>query len=156
MDTDRLNRWLTLIANIGVLIGIFLLVVELRQNATMMEAQIWNDRTSQGIDLFMGVAESSELSEIDLILREGNFPDDPSVLESLTPIQRRQYYWFLRAQRFRVENMLAQQQLGLIYAEDPGPVNAGKAVLQWLREYDENALTDRLEKLIDEAESRSE
>ncbi len=29
MDSDRVNRWLTLGANIGVLIGIILLIVEL-------------------------------------------------------------------------------------------------------------------------------
>ena len=31
MDTDRLNRWLTLIANIGVIVGIAFLAIEIRQ-----------------------------------------------------------------------------------------------------------------------------
>ena len=39
MDSVRLNRWLTLGANIGVLIGIMLLLVELDQNRDMMRAQ---------------------------------------------------------------------------------------------------------------------
>ena len=39
MDTDRLNRWLTLGANIGVLIGIVLLVIEVRQNNSNLVAQ---------------------------------------------------------------------------------------------------------------------
>ena len=32
MDTDRLNRWLTLGANIGDLFGIVFLAIEVRQN----------------------------------------------------------------------------------------------------------------------------
>ncbi len=31
MDSDRLNRWLTLGANLGVLVGIIFLAVEIRQ-----------------------------------------------------------------------------------------------------------------------------
>jgi len=37
MDFDRLNKWLTLGANLGVLLGILLLVVEVRQNQEIME-----------------------------------------------------------------------------------------------------------------------
>ena len=32
MDTDKVNRWLTLTANLGILIGLVLLIVEIRQN----------------------------------------------------------------------------------------------------------------------------
>ena len=39
MDSDRLNRWLTLAANLGVLVGVFLLLVELRQNTESTELQ---------------------------------------------------------------------------------------------------------------------
>ena len=37
LDTDKLNRWLTLGANVGVLAGILLLVIEVRQNQTLLE-----------------------------------------------------------------------------------------------------------------------
>jgi hypothetical protein len=37
VDFDRLNKWLTLAANIGVLVGIALLVVEVRQNQEILE-----------------------------------------------------------------------------------------------------------------------
>ena len=39
MDSDRLNRWMTLAANVGVLVGIFLLLIELRQNTESAELQ---------------------------------------------------------------------------------------------------------------------
>ena len=37
MDYDRLNRWFTLGANLGVLAGILLLVIEVRQNQEILE-----------------------------------------------------------------------------------------------------------------------
>ena len=40
MDSDRLNRWLTLGANLGVLVGLVVLIVEIGQNTEMMRAQI--------------------------------------------------------------------------------------------------------------------
>ena len=36
MDTDQLNRWLSLLANAGVIAGIFFLALELRQNNQYM------------------------------------------------------------------------------------------------------------------------
>ncbi len=39
MNLDNLNRWLTLAANIGVLIGIFAVVTELRQTQIIMSAE---------------------------------------------------------------------------------------------------------------------
>ena len=39
MDTDRLNRWLTLVANLAVVAGIIFLALELRQNNDLLEAQ---------------------------------------------------------------------------------------------------------------------
>ena len=44
MDSDRLNRWLTLGANVGVLVGIILLIVEIGQNTDMLRAQIVQSR----------------------------------------------------------------------------------------------------------------
>ena len=44
MDTDKLNKWLSLGANIGVLAGIVFLAVELRQNNEILEAQARRDQ----------------------------------------------------------------------------------------------------------------
>ena len=37
-ETDRLNRWLTLGANLGVVLGLIILIVEVRQNAALTRA----------------------------------------------------------------------------------------------------------------------
>ena len=39
MDADKLNKWLTLGANLGVLVGILFLAVELKQNNELLQAQ---------------------------------------------------------------------------------------------------------------------
>lgn len=47
MNSDKANRWLTLGANVGVLLGILLLTVELDQNREMIRAQTRNDISQQ-------------------------------------------------------------------------------------------------------------
>jgi hypothetical protein len=64
MDTDKVNRWLTLGANFGVLAGIILLVVELEQNREMMRAQTRNEIAAEIVDLLSQVATSNELSSL--------------------------------------------------------------------------------------------
>jgi len=39
VDSDRVNRWLTLGANVAVLVGLIFLIVEIRQNGAAMRAQ---------------------------------------------------------------------------------------------------------------------
>ena len=52
MDADRLNRWLTLGANLGVLIGIALILVELNQNADLMRAQMTQARADNILESY--------------------------------------------------------------------------------------------------------
>ena len=79
MDSDRLNRWLTLGANIAVLVGIALLVVELRQNQDVMRAQTRNDITQGELTLLLSTAENQELA--DIVVRANNG-------EELTPAEQ--------------------------------------------------------------------
>jgi hypothetical protein len=64
LDSDRLNRWLTLGANIGVLVGIILLIVELDQNREAVQAQT-RAALSQGIvDHMSLIAGNAELANL--------------------------------------------------------------------------------------------
>lgn len=64
MNTDRLTSWLALGANVGVLIGLILLVVELNQNREMMMAQTRNEISQGEMSLLALTAESKELADI--------------------------------------------------------------------------------------------
>ncbi len=49
MNAEKINTWLSLSANIGVVIGLGLLVFEISQNTDMMQAQINQSRTDTAI-----------------------------------------------------------------------------------------------------------
>jgi hypothetical protein len=149
MNTDSVNRWLTLGANVGVLIGIFLLVAELNQNSKLMQAQIFSERASQGIELFMSVAESEDLSDIHAVLENSDYPADTSVLSELSPEQKNRYLWFMRANRFRIENLLYQQTLGMMEL-DRGPLNTGRSMVSEYAAFGEDLEYAWLPVLLDE------
>ncbi len=64
MDSDRANQWLTLGANVGVLIGIVLLVVELDQNREMMRAQTRHQIAQSIIDIQTADAANPQLMDV--------------------------------------------------------------------------------------------
>jgi len=53
MKLSNLNEWLSLAANIGVLIGLIVVVVELRQTQSSLEATAHRDRTESNISRSM-------------------------------------------------------------------------------------------------------
>ena len=129
MEQSRTNYWLTLGANIGVLLGILLLVFELQQNRDMMRAQIFNERSGQGIDLFISVAESPELSDVAGVQFGMGTPEIAEAYSKLTQTQKLQFRWFVRADRYRIENLLYQQALGIL-PYDSGPANSGRLIIK--------------------------
>ncbi len=75
MNSDRINKWLTLGANLGVLIGLVIVIVELRQTQTnmlvessMLRAQMSRENAS--------LAARNNINQINEKLRKG---------EELTP-----------------------------------------------------------------------
>ncbi|MEZ5489617.1 MAG: hypothetical protein R3F50_04765 [Gammaproteobacteria bacterium] len=50
MNLDSLNRWLTLIANVGVLAGIFTVALELSQTQTAMQAEASSTRSQMDMN----------------------------------------------------------------------------------------------------------
>ena len=104
MDTDRLNRWLTFGANVGVLIGIILLIVELGQNRDMMKSQTRNELAIGIIDISRGIAENSEFADVLVRARAD---------ESLTPTEKLQYNNAMVALFRYWENVHYQYRMGL-------------------------------------------
>ena len=46
MQTDTLNRWLSLVANIGVMLGLVLVAFQIRQDVELTKIQLFSDATS--------------------------------------------------------------------------------------------------------------
>lgn len=64
MDSEQLNRWLTLGANIAVLVGIVLLIVELDQNHDIVRAQTRNEISQGELTLLGSMSSNKELAEL--------------------------------------------------------------------------------------------
>lgn len=71
MDSERLSRWLALGANFGVLVGLFLLIVEIQQNTDMMRAEMSQARTDNRVDSFYSRSLSDHWPRI--IASQNNF-----------------------------------------------------------------------------------
>lgn len=52
MNTDKINKWLTLVANVGVVIGLALLIFEIRQNSELVRAQVHQARAGDYDNLY--------------------------------------------------------------------------------------------------------
>lgn len=63
MNLDNLNKWLTLVANLGVVVGIFFLAIEIRQNQQTLEqtqALIERDYDLAVVDNLQQIADTSD------------------------------------------------------------------------------------------------
>ncbi|MDX1571902.1 MAG: hypothetical protein R3200_15580 [Xanthomonadales bacterium] len=64
MKHESLHRWLTLGANLGVLLGIVLVAAELRQNLTSVRAQTRHEVSTEFVDFMKLLAQDGELASI--------------------------------------------------------------------------------------------
>ncbi len=78
MKNENLHRWLTLAANLGVLAGIVLVTLELRQNLTAVQAQTRHEVSAGFVDFMRSISENPELASI---RRRGDLGEDLSVEE---------------------------------------------------------------------------
>jgi len=118
------NRWLMLLANLGVLIGIIVLAIEIRQNTIALRAGAYQARSDALHDLSMRVAESAVLATIEanLLVRRpdcGKFDGncdliDDAYFDSLSPTERQQYKRYITAHFFRLENLVFQYRQGAL------------------------------------------
>lgn len=64
MDSSKLNSWVTLAANIGVLLGLLLLVVEIRQNTAASRAQTAQAIIDSSRNFLVGIAMDEDFAHI--------------------------------------------------------------------------------------------
>ena len=76
MDSDRLNRWMTLGANFAVLAGILLLLVELRQNTESIELQAAQSYVALTHELDFRIVDDPSLIELFLKPTDERTPAD--------------------------------------------------------------------------------
>ena len=104
MNTDHVNKWLNLGANLAVLIGIALLVFELQQNRQIVRAQTRAEISSELTNLLSQVAGDPQLANL---IRRADNGDD------LTPDEAKQYAHRSAAMFRYFENVHYQFRQGL-------------------------------------------
>lgn len=86
MTFDRFNAWFSLLTNIGVLLGVLVLVIEIDQNTKALEIQSDSASWSQWISLNQIVSGSPDLADI---IVKGNA--DPTALSPAEVMRYHQY-----------------------------------------------------------------
>ena len=114
-----LNKWLTLGANIGVLIGLGLLILEINQNNELMLAQIEQSRSLALVDFRRQAAMDPEFSE--LMARAIELSNSGVSFQEMdkhfSPGEISQLTSLATADIYDMENVFAQYERGLISDE---------------------------------------
>jgi len=114
VEMDRLNQWLTLLANIGVLVGIVFLAVEIQQNTNNLEmnrqialTEAYANRSSTVQEAQVAAAVSPDFGEIYVKWqRDGS--------EALTDVERFRVLSWETARIFRLESQYIMWEQGLL------------------------------------------
>ncbi len=114
MKLKQLNRWMTLLTNVGVLIGLALLIFELNQNAELMRAELHALRAEAKASRQMELANGGEVSRIMFEAISQGFPQDPGALSQLDPQDQFRARGFLAGLTEAVQNWHYQCQQELL------------------------------------------
>jgi hypothetical protein len=114
LNVDKTSQWLSIITNIGVLIGILLLVLELNQNTALMRAEMHAVRAEAKANRQIDLANSGEISRIMFEAFAAGFPQDQEALGVLTPEDRFRLVGFLGGLVETVQNWHYQCQQKLL------------------------------------------
>jgi hypothetical protein len=113
LESDRVNRWLTLGANLGVLIGLILLIVEIEQNSELVRAEIEHTRSEAYVAWLRQAAANDQILNLFVTMGtlEGSFGDRFAQLE---PIERMRFQQIVEARFYDYENLFGQYENGFV------------------------------------------
>ena len=116
IKSEILNRWLTLGGNLGILVGLILLVYEMRQNSDLMRAQISMERSNTNMQIMADLANGGEIVRIDARLREQveGFPQSLGWSGDLTGEEKRRYEYWMYVRLVELNNDWFQCEAGLV------------------------------------------
>lgn len=105
MNTEKVNHWLAILANAGVIVGLVLLIFEIRQNTEMLRAQINQSRTEAAQSEQQAFFNSAYIPAI-LAKRINN--------EDLTDEELMRFTAYIRGFNRNMDNQLWQYDQGLL------------------------------------------
>lgn len=112
-----LNQWLTLLTNIGVLVGIGLLIYELNQNTALTRAEIHAMRAEAKTERQMFLANGGDIASIAAKLFDAGYPRDSGAMSRLSAEEAFRFRIFIEGFKEAVANWHFQCQQGLLDEE---------------------------------------
>ena len=149
MNAEKMNSWLSLGANFGVVVGLMLIIVEIGQNTEMMRAQINQSRTDTALFQQYSMSDTDYIAPIVAKIRRG---------EQLSDQEMIRYDAHLRAFNRNQDNNLWQYNQGYLGENIPASIRGGvRAVIgqselgifTW--DYQKYSYTDEYVAFVDEA-----
>ena len=130
MKSDQINKWLTLVANIGVIFGLILVAYELQQNSELMRVQISQARADSAMVSNEHSFNSPYIPAILVKIRNGEELDDEEWLR---------YVDYFRAMNRNQDNVLGQYYAGMLGENTPRSVADYAKVFVGSTEYSRRA-----------------
>ena len=122
MKADNVNRWLTLGANVGVVIGIVFLAVELQQNNELLQSQASITYVEMRSGSLHNLLQNDELLKTVLKAKEG---------ENLSPLESQRLEILYRSAFINWEWEYGQYEKGLLDVSDQPPASRFRAALSY-------------------------
>ena len=107
---EKLNHWLTLAANVGVIAGIIFLGLEIQQNTRTMQAAAIQDSTDVARQQILMLASDAEANRISMIGTE-----DPA---KLTPEEWQRFFWMDRSFWLGMQGLYRQWEMRALPDEE--------------------------------------
>ena len=106
-----------ILANVGVLIGIFLLLVELDQNGDLLRAQIHQARSDNLESLYTAQADSERFAPAWRKLQNAGGPQDVTALDVLDDLEKARISQYLVGRLNGFDNLFYQYRNGFLDEE---------------------------------------
>jgi hypothetical protein len=126
MNSEKINSWLSLAANIGVVVGLLLLIVEINQNTEMMRSQMNQLRADSAMSQQHAYFNSEHLPAIMTKI---------SNREELTPEENRRYRSYFRSFHRGQDNNLWQYNQGFLGENIPRSVEGAVRGIVGMNEF---------------------
>ena len=118
MDRGKLTEWFGLLTNIGVVIGLGILIYEVSLSTKLAEVEAHMGRLNQMQQAQLEFASSDYLPPITVKLNSDG-------LESLSPVELERLRWWENSVKLRMTSQYFQYQRGLLDQESADNVVAG-------------------------------
>ncbi|MEQ9006764.1 MAG: hypothetical protein RLP12_02695 [Ekhidna sp.] len=107
MDFDKVNKWLTLVANLGVVVALFALIAELDHSSRQSDVAAFQSRMSERSAVNLEIATNEEL--VQLFEKYDN-----DGIDSLTPTELRRIRSWETGVILRMQGQYYQYQQGFL------------------------------------------